>query len=130
MPEHRQYHEEVMSRPWTKWMLRPAEEHSVGEDHDHSWHMECHRSRTTRQSDVECFVAEPTVPPGFAVIDTAALAACAGDRALQRHEKLINQSLKEEPSSTIFRGIGSADQVTGEGTCARRHRGTSLHPEV
>jgi hypothetical protein len=60
---------------------------------------------------VECFVAEPTVPPGFAVIDTAALAACAGDRALQRHEKLINQSLKEEPSSTVFRGINSAAPI-------------------
>ena len=69
--------------------------------------------------EVECYVAEhqttPAVPPGYAVLDTAALAACAGDRALRRHENLINANLFEEPSATVFRGINSAAPIRSQG---------------
>ena len=71
------------------------------------------------QREVECYVAEPKaaspkVPPGYVVLDTAALAACAGDRALRRHETFINTNLFEEPSATIFRGINSAAPIRSQ----------------
>ena len=76
------------------------------------------------QPEVECYVAEanvaPTVPPGFAVLDTAALSVCAGDRALRRHEEMIDMDFKEEPSATRHQ-YGSADSFAGKGTCAGKN---------
>jgi hypothetical protein len=62
---------------------------------------------TDNSAEVEFNVAEPAVPAGFVVLDTAALSECACDRALRRHEQLIDMTLEEKPSDTILRGINS-----------------------
>ena len=54
------------------------------------------------------------VPPGFAVVDTAALLGCAGDRALDEFIKAFSVDDSREPKRMTFKGVNSSAPTVSE----------------
>ena len=69
------------------------------------------------------------VPPGFAVLDTEALAACGGSHALDELQRTFNMNMPEEPRNTTFKGINMISEGLAAVSARIQGRGCDLRFE-
>ena len=65
---------------------------------------------------IDTIVADQVVPPGYVVLDTAALATRGGDRAIDSHLEKFDLADLQMPSRTIFKGINTSAPIKAEST--------------
>ena len=69
------------------------------------------------------------VPPGFAVLDTEALAACGGSFALDELQRTFSMNMPEEPRKTTFKEINMISEVLATVPARNQGRGCDLRFE-
>eukprot|EP00959_Pyramimonas_sp_CCMP1952_P145772 3051965-Pyramimonas_sp.AAC.1 len=58
--------------------------------------------------------ADQVAPPGYIVLDAAALAPCGGDRAIDSRLEKFELADVQMPTQTIFKGINTSAPVKAE----------------
>ena len=103
-------------------LLAGATGHVLGPEHHGGCNLQCHE---TFNNATEVFMVNKSnqlltcvdsfavsgstvVPPGYAVVDTAALLGCAGDGALDQFIKIFSVDDSREPRQVTFKGVNSS----------------------